>query len=155
MTPRRRAQLLDHLAEDNGKDSDKRDLPPGTSAPVDDLDDMTRTYDRRRPPMPPAPPPPADPLIGIVRSLRNLRWAVVAIAIPVIASGKLVVSHMLDRVESSTVQRIEHARLVEDVRSLKVRAEEQAHALRNAEEALRLQAARLQHLLGDRSPPWK
>lgn len=146
MDKRKRERLLQQLAEDDGKDSDQHALT--SAAPIDDL-----AYNRRAATAPPAPPP--DPLLAIVRSIRNIRWALVAIAIPVIASGKLVITHLLDRVEASTLAKIEIQRLHEDVDTLKRGAEKQAGAIRDAEEALRTLERRLKDLLGERPPPWR
>jgi uncharacterized protein YlxW (UPF0749 family) len=123
---------------------------------MNDEDDGVPTLPRRATPpigiptdpvlwAPPVAPPP-DPMASIVRSVKTLRWIVAAVLVPVIAAATIAVQYVYGRAESDTVNRIEHLRLREDVRDLKDQRDTLKKELRDAQEALRLHAQRMDDL---------
>jgi hypothetical protein len=154
MRPRDREKLLQQLAEDDGRAKESSGRRMVRVTPVDGVPDV---YVRRQPTGPVVQQlgQDPDPLVGIVRALRNIRWAIAALVIPLIAFGKIAVTQLYDRVETSTLEKIERARLLDDVAELKRRNEAQAKIIRDAEEELRRVGRQLQNLLGDKPPPWR
>ena len=132
-------------------DSDDHDAVP----PVDDLA-QTRDWRPPRAQTKPAPEP-ADALEVLTKTVSRLKLAIGVLVVPVIVSGKMAFTMISERVEANTLAKIERARLLEDIAAMKEDARAQARALadqarviRNAEEALRLHAVRIEDFLQDR-----
>lgn len=89
------------------------------------------------------------PVAAIAKSVRWMRGVLVGFTIPLVMAASLVVKLLYDRAETATADRIERARMLEDVRDLKrtIGGDDgrggMAGKIRDAEEALRTHSQRL------------
>lgn len=135
-------------------DSDDHGAVPA----ADDELDLAKTYNRRpRAASQPTSPPAPGPIEQLATTVKRLKVAIGVLVIPVIASGKMAFTMVAERVESNTLAKIERQRLIDDVAALRAETkaqhdaiQRQAGLIRDAEEALRFNARRIEDLLQDR-----